>query len=423
MLKKISLSDSNPICPDTFTKIIKDWCSGIHSGDVTAVVSYPASDRQRRILQFLDSPNLIKKYFSKANQPIFIMIDFRTDPIEDAQELETQIVNKVKNIQKFPKNCNLTLSSISAVLKSSHKFLVVIGMGAEAILTETKSPLLIPITNSNRLDEYRMVLFFETNIFSAQNNAILAKYPLFQPTIHYLSTYDQYNCQQFMDYLTKWKWQVQIPATIKQSIINQAGGLLYFEKIAVRLIREYPNLVTTDTWQHPILQQAIVTLATNFTPEEQEILKRIASNQKVDKLHDRPIVDYLLQTGIISNTSGKLAILSPALHTYFQSQIVSSTTLILDSHLKLFLDNIDITSYFSAIEQKLLIYGISNLNTCIDRDIIASVIWPNDDGTHYSNWAIDSHISRLRKKLKSNGILNPEILVKKGIGVIFQQNV
>ena len=54
----------------------------------------------------------------------------------------------------------------------------------------------------------------------------------------------------------------------------------------------------------------------------------------------------------------------------------------------------------------------------LTRDSLGDIIWNKEVDDKFSEWAIDQHISRLRKKLKRLGIAI-SIKTLKGIGYIY----
>jgi len=78
---------------------------------------------------------------------------------------------------------------------------------------------------------------------------------------------------------------------------------------------------------------------------------------------------------------------------------------------------INVKSELSVTDYSILIKLFNNKNKLITRDQIAEIIWGKDNFVDYSDYAIDKHISDIRKYLKDKNVKNI-IKTKRGYGYI-----
>ena len=136
-----------PILPATFEAIVEPWLRGIVHKDIVAIMSYPASDRQRRMLELLEDKTLQRKFIGNPDRYLWVAVDFRVDPIDDVFDLEQHVQKAARG--KIKKNQKIILMC----------------MGCEKLLQRQYVPLLIWFTVQCRVDRVRLLLFFEANLF------------------------------------------------------------------------------------------------------------------------------------------------------------------------------------------------------------------------------------------------------------------
>src|SRR5690606_17184082 len=112
----------------------------------------------------------------------------------------------------------------------------------------------------------------------------------------------------------------------------------------------------------------------------------------------------------------KNAIATPLLAHYIKATLPENILLIKKN--TIYINGIPLVKEFSSTEQKLLQYFLSQQGEVISRDTLGDVIWGEESEDKFSEWAIDQHISRLRKKLKRMGI-GISIKTVKGRGYIY----
>jgi DNA-binding winged helix-turn-helix (wHTH) protein len=399
----------------TFVSMVMPWLRDIHFGDISVVVSYPASDRQRRFLQLLSDEVLLRKFLPNRHAYHFLIIDFRVEPIEEVSDLETLIMHKLKEI--FPKAVSRSHTleqTIRAILSVYRKKIVFVGMGCEALLTSQNIAIFIWITQMYRSDLFRILLFFQTNIYGEEATRVLSQTMTFDPHIHTMPLYSDEDTKQFIRHLCS-LWQITVSEKLIAQIVKQCGGLFLLVKTIMRQVRDSPNYSLDGN--QPDIHFSLTSFWNGFGNREKELLQAVALGKPIETIKWREELKYLRDIGVIKEAKDRYMITIPLLINYItntssshQLRLVKNTIMV---------EDIPVDAYFSHKGRAILHYLLSHSDQLISRDQLAQIIWPKDTEKHYSDWAIDSQISRLRKQLAALG-LKGILKTKRGKGVIFK---
>lgn len=407
-----------PILPDTFEALVAPWLKAIAHKDIVAVMSYPASDRQRRMLQLIDDIHLQKKYLGDPNRYVWVFVDFRVDPIDDTSDLERHIRKTIAEQGKLRFEEEESFEhAIRRFEKHRHQKVVLVCIGCETLLHKQQTSILIWFTVQSRVDRIRMLLFFEANLFSEHALALLSHAPAFQPRICTLALYKELDVRQFLMYLED-KWSVRIPSEMKDNIVATCGGAFLLVKEAVRHVRDHPNASATDVFNHVEMQFNLALLWNGFSRDEQQVFDAILTQSDIKSAHAAS-VRYLARTGLIEKKGVRFVCIVPLLLDYRRAMIFLQHQLNLGSHGGIQLDGTNISSHFSRAQRRMLTCLIEKQSTLVSRDEVAAALWPVDTEKKYSDWALDSHVSRLRTKLLQLNISERSIRTVKGKGFIF----
>lgn len=415
MTRKITIP---PIPPETFENIVAPWLQGIARKDIVAVMSYPASDRQRRVLQLLADKKIQRKYLGPPERFSWISIDFRVDPIDDVIDLEQYIVRKITdqtNI-KFPKHGSLE-GWIDLFKKKSKQKIVLICFGCEELLRKQKTPILIWIASQCRVDGMRFLLFFEANLFSSQALDVFGRVRSFQPRIYTMSLYSESDVQQFMRYLEH-KWSLHVDSYVRKEMVQVCGGSLLLIKEAVWYLRDHAKAETRDIFSHPEMQFNLAILWNGFNIQEHEVFEGIFTHTELHP-DQQSSIHYLLNVGFIRKQGKEYVCTVPLLEKFRKIVLFSQHRLVLKDKGELYLENINVTMHFSRSQKRILGVLLRKSPHVATRQEVASAIWPSNTLEQYSDWAIDSHMSRLRIKLVQLGIPEDTIVTAKRKGFAF----
>lgn len=391
-----------PILPETFEGIVAPWLQGIAHKDIVAVVSYPASDRQRRMLQLLADKKLQRKYLGNPARYLWVSVDFRVDPIDDVIDLE-------HHIQKAARSR----------IKKSQKIILTC-MGCEKLLQKQYLPLLIWFTLQCRVDSMRTLLFFEANLFAPLTLELFGSVPAFQPRITYLPLYEETDTRQFIRHMTEIKWRFNITSGMADRIVAECGGVFLLVKEALWHLRDHPKAATDAIFSHTEMQFNLAVLWNGFANEEQKVLERVVKRKALDDQSYDASIRYLERMRFIvyERTGWRLTV--PRFSRYLRELFTQNKHLTLNDQKEILLDGVPVGGQFSRAQRRILVHLLSHTGDVVPRDVIAELLWPHDTQAQYSDWAIDSAISRLRLRLTRLGIDNKRIKTMKGKGVIFR---
>lgn len=147
--------------------------------------------------------------------------------------------------------------------------------------------------------------------------------------------------------------------------------------------------------------------------QEKETMLEIVNQTKPKNLSS---LEYLKNVGVIIDKNNSLSLFSPLLELFLKNQKRIPKTLSLSKDGQILINGILPEEKISLTEHRLLCAFLTSPRMILSRDKLAETIWPNNSFTKYSDWAIDQHISLLRKKLESMGISSKSIQTIKGHG-------
>lgn len=410
-----------PILPETFEAIVAPWLTGIAHKDIVAVESYPASDRQRRYVNLLDNHSLQEKYLKDSDRYLWISVDFRVDPIDDVPDLEATILRKITELtgKNHGKRGDFR-EKISQFEKKYKKKVILAAFGCEELLASRKIPILIWFTILCRFDSLRMLLFVEANLFSPKTLEIFGKVPAFQPRISIMHLYDHTDTRQFIRHMTAGEWNMHISQNMEDTILTGCKGLLLLVKEALWHLRDHPKATADAIFSHTEMQFNLAALWNGFAKEEQDVLERVVMRQVVEDNGYHSSIIYLERMRFLSRDHSSWRLTVPFLARYVRKRFAQQKQLTLSDQKEIFLDGVPVGMQFSRAQRRVLSHLLLHPEQVISRDAIAMLLWPHDTQTYYSDWAIDSSVSRLRVRLLQLGIGTHVLETKKGKGFILR---
>jgi hypothetical protein len=287
------------------------------------------------------------------------------------------------------------------------KIVIVISDG-ESLLTPQNHRVMhylqqLLIEYSNHIASF---IAFEQNIYQVIDSPSTYN-KLFQNVLYY-PLYSPADTKTFIDYLSK-RWKLTIPTKIKNDIIQFSGGSFWLVKEACREYRD-SQAVSLESQG---MDYRIAQLANAFTDDEATLLINVPKNPASTQAL---VLTHLEKLHFIHD--GKMAI--PALAKALHKRLVPNSTLRLDGN-DIYLHGVAITQTLSQTEFSLLQLFLTRPNTPISRDQIAKTMWPNDADDHYSPWAIDQAIKRLRDRLIAFKLPPTIIRSVRGVGYEYRE--
>lgn len=407
------------ITNETFETIVSKWLISVKKNDLTLVMSYPSSDRQRRYLNLISNAKIQRTYF--GSEAIWITLDLRTDPIDEPKDIEAIAIQKLSEylLPKDKANASSFTQMVKRVETYTKRKVILSVFGCEKLIESNNTSILIYFTKIIREEVCRLLTFFECNMFSEKTYELLGKVPSFQPRIHTLHVYDEKDSSQFIEYLCA-KWDMDIPNEKKKQLIKLSGGMFKIIKESMWILRDNPELSIQSILSTDQMQLCLQTLWYGFGKLEQETIDMlIKKTLPTDEAHTQSF-QYLIKTGLIESKHTTYFLSIPALETFRKKTLFSTMLLELDQN-TLLLHGVPIDAHFSKSQRRMLRFSLKHPNELINRETLSSLIWEEEATAKYSDWAIDSHISRLRKRVQSLGIPMETIETIKGKGIIWRQ--
>lgn len=231
-------------------------------------------------------------------------------------------------------------------------------------------------------------------------------HPLFQNTTH-LSTYSNSETLHFLKYrCCQWNYYLEDKAL--KHIAGQVGGVFLFAKAALRIAMK--QRYTTESqiksiFNHPDYIFQIKYLFSRFTSFQQNVLKTIANSEKLESDVE---INNLKQMGIIKKDLQGWQIHSNSLRIFLEDEVQTSRKM---------KKRIENNTVFSTREKRILLKLLNQKGKVVSRDMIAEMIWQEEQDDKYSDWAIDQTLSRIRKKISSSSLFsNFKIVTHKKVG-------
>lgn len=389
----------NALPTSTYHALVIPWLQALERNEIVAVVSYPGSDRERRLTSLIGDTDIQKKGLSRKTTPLWLTIDLRLNMFSTRTDLETYVQQK---------------------LKGAHATVILSFMGAEMLLSEAHLPLLLWVSEMVRSQKLKILLFFEANIFSVEALDVLKLIPNFQPRIYNLSLYSDKDIDQFIIHMQDAHgYNFPFDTKIKAQCIAQCGGNLGLMREILHYLRENPSASLLDIFSHREMRFTLSSLWNAFGPLEKELLQTIASGRSSTNHIYKAAAEYLVMTGFIKQYEKFYIITVPLLQTFITESIVIKKNPEIQGE-NILIDGVYITAHFSHAEKQIFAYLITHADELITRDTLASLMWGRRVNLKYSDWAIDSTLSRLRKKIVQFGLSKERLQTKKGQGVIYK---
>ena len=407
-----------PLTAKTLTNYFSNWLKNIENGELTFIEAYPGSDAHRRARNVKDGMFVPKQFNSFFNQYHIVLLDLRIEMFDTIDELEFAIMEQIiGNVQAKKANYKSFTEFAETMFNTDKKKIALFVLGSEKIIHEQKIHILRWFESMRSMGAAHSLLFFECDLFSAKSIQVLSTIPTLQPRFSTLKLYDPENSRKFITYLQT-KWNIKLSSKQINEVVIQCGGLMKLIKVTLSYLRDNPKSNLAEIFQLKEMKYNISLVFENLQPEEKEVLKSIARGIPAS-YENKEVIEYLIRTGFIVSKNDTLEIAVPLLKRHLKDIDIQDKSLSFNSNGQLSMNMIPVDLMFSKIERALLSYFIAHPNVLISRDQLANIIWKEQADDKYSDWAIDSHISRLRKRLESRGMDKNCITTKKKQGFIY----
>ncbi len=388
----------------------RKWIEALRHGDSLSILFFRMTDRLRRIQQFLDQYD-IRTSSGSISEFVFLVFDsvLHNPYIEDRMDLHEHLTKQLnyKN-STSPKG---TFEEWMDYFKENKLKLVLIIPQAEEyhnVLERNIMQWLRYLVSETAL--ISIMSFYEVDI---TNPAYLTKYPdtaELEQEIMYYPLYDEEDTYGFMQYLEK-KWEMKVLPKEKGQIYEQSGGDFWFVKEAIRELRDHGEW----SCESEGMQFRLRTLEQLLLPDEQSTLKKIIHGNSAFTPEEKHCLSYFKKMNFIDKRNNCLL---KIFADYTRTLQASQTSLVVKNG-EIVFNDVPLSGFFSRKEYRVFKKLLEAKEQVLTREQIARAIWPDKTDEHYSDWAIDQIVARLRKRL-SQLTLPPEMIKSvRGKGYLF----
>lgn len=407
----------NALPAPTYHAMVVPWLTALKRNEIVAVASYPGSDRERRLHSLISDIDLQNKHHEKNRTYLWLTLDLRLKQNSNRADLEAFVLTALKKSLSDNLSPSLTFAERLNTLDGE---VILSVIGAEEMLKEEQIPLLLWASEMVRSKTLKVLLFFETNIFSSEALDVFKVIPNFQPRIYPLTLYSNKDMDTFITHMQEdHGYDFTFNTATRTTCIAQCGGNLGLMREILHYLKEYPKASLIDIFTHREMRFTLSSLWNAFGPLEKELLQKIATWQPTTNHIYKAAAEYLLMTGFIRQDESFYKIVVPLFHTFINESIVFKKRPEIRGE-DILINGVYVTSQFSHAEKQIFAHCISHVDELISRDTIASLMWGKRVNLKYSDWAIDSTLSRLRKKLTQFGFSEEAIQTKRGQGIIYK---
>jgi DNA-binding winged helix-turn-helix (wHTH) protein len=389
----------NSISQKTLLEDAKRIFTPVIYGESALVVWFPGSGENIRIRQIMAKKTILKQVFSNTLDKFIII------PIDITQFSYIPCQNWSAILFKSAS----TLEELKAILQS------IILTGKEIVfIPYVFNYLPVPLVKEVlsffvlvlRLYPHRIhFLNFVSdhnyiNVFHENN----MPFEFIQNQIN-IPLINDIETEYFINYFDK-SWKLQLTEDQRKQL-RQFGGLRWLLKQALRCIRSGHTHRTF--MQCPQISMKSPLILNMLTAEEKEVMDKIIRGENISG--NNRILDYLISTGIVKKKGRKYDFAVSYIEKLILMQDKQKIRqLVLDSKKHIKLNDMMIENIFSAKELRILEMLFARNGDTVTRDEIS------DKQNILSNWAIDQHISRIRKKLNHYSITPNTIITVRNEG-------
>lgn len=396
---------------ESLKKVVKTWFTELLYHDIVAVIGYPQNNTRMIFLDIIGNRQLLLDNDIHPDNYLFISVDFNVEHLDEAVDLEKFILNKLRQYHVYTSNEDTDLQSLLKIIKSQ---VVIAAFGCERLIERRKTGLLQWISMMSNYTSMKTLMFFETDIFSDGTKRFFSGVSEFHPHIFFHRLLSAEDSKQYIDHLCA-KWDLTVSEQKKQDVIQNCGGHFILIKEVLRYLFQNPDGTIESAYRSFDLQFALLTFYNSFR-NDKPLINQIALGNGIQEDFQPESMRYLMEVGIVRHDQNTVKLAIPLLNSYVQEELSNLKKLNLNKN-QIYVNDVPVSVNFSKREQRILSELIENPKKLFPRDDIARILWPKAEEGNYSDWALDSHISRIRRKLIAVGLPKAILVTKKGQGI------
>lgn len=348
-------------------------------------IFFPLTDREYRVEQLVQ--------------------DYQTDIKYDVLTLNSLLVHEVKDVATFIRQ---------RFTKKEHVILGIFVLCSEIVVSEESIDFINNlITFSSEDKTYRFLFVSELDLTHPDITKFFPAQTKLFNSINYYSLYDYKNSLSFLDHVAE-EWNFVADKNMMEKIAERCGGHFMLLKEALRRHKLDSQQSIDDICNSETIKFRTEQIYFSLLPSERAVLKKIVMNGALDEDSNSEVhsARYLKKIGLIRDN----IITIPVLETYIKNSLPRPNIGLSQNHI--IVNNVIVDNNFSRKELKAFRLLLTRENHIVSREEIAESIWPIDTQSHYSEWAIDRIMSRLRDKIELIGLDKSILQTVRGKGYI-----
>jgi DNA-binding winged helix-turn-helix (wHTH) protein len=260
-----------------------------------------------------------------------------------------------------------------------------------------------------KIKKTSFIFFLQYPISEHLLSSTLQKLNIHTNLIRYQGTFSIADSLQFILYLQR-KWKVQIDTSTKEFLIKTFDINYGLIKSAVRIIRLHEDISKESIIKNDFIKERAEIILRSLPSELVVMIQNKKDITPIVMQRYETVIEYLVQTKMIQKQKKSLR---------FTCAYYDTLTVI--SHSKE--DNgIHFTERFLSQKEALIFEELKrNKGVIVTRERIGDVMWGEEVGELYSEWAIDQAIHRIRGKLQE-AHLSYNLITRKGLGFILLES-
>jgi len=402
-----------PLREKTIEQMHYSWLLPVKTGESVSVVCIYKNTGSHEVYRLSSEPERVKMIIGKV--PRFMVIDLSLFLANEADEIEELIKNLLKNDLKIKKQAGL-----GEMLKDKRcsNGVVVFLLRAEKIISNKSSHILAFLNEADiKYNNLSLISFFS----SGENLSLIkaVDYPFFARNIVYLPLYEEKDIDKFVKYYEN-KWNFKLNKEIKKNIYQICGGHLWLVKQSLRFCHKKNCREIKDVLADKDLLFRAKLIYESFSDVQKKVLEKIIRKENITDKEEREDYDFFVKMRMVWEGRKRLSLI---FEKHIKENVKKKAANFKISHGKISFNGVIINDFFSKKEKKVLNGFITKKGMIISREELASFIWPVDTDSHYSEWAIDQLVCRIRKKLNKLGAVDILMTARnKGYIFIFQKD-
>ena len=268
----------------------------------------------------------------------------------------------------------------------------------------------------HQLSGISIIYFFQKNITLNKYRHKFSRFSSCFQNIVVFPYYQKNDCQIFISQLEQ-RFNIQVPDSVSDLILDRCGGHFWLIKQAVRQFSKDRNEKNIFNSEDMLFRLKVI--ADEFEPEEIDLLEKIIKKDFEFSLEEKNILNFFVKNRFLYKQGRQYLFSIPILKDYLVEQLSQKIQLKINERKQILINNVITDGYFSKKERKVICSFVESKGKIITREDMAEVIWGSNYQDVYTDWALDQLIKRLRNKFVKLDLSPKLIKTIKNQGYIF----